>query len=726
MVYDIIIIMKSDIVLTVGITAHAEGVLAHKTMRAVFVGLENLDKKKYPYEIIIHIDRGSDSTINYFKRYEKDERIRIINSSFGDLGMSRNCIAQNAKGKYISFLDADDMLSSNWYVSALETMEKSKETIMVHPNIQFNFGAGTRLEYSERSNSFKKSEDAIVLAGVNRWCSAIMGERETFLSYPYMETKNGYGYEDYNLNSNTVGHGVKHMVAPETVMFYRQKTEGSLLASSNLERVIQPYVSLLDVNYIKTIPESEVRAMRPRVEETRKRKGVLKVYYAIRGNDTLNYFITPVAKLTKKILKVGLTKEQKDDTRVPKYMMEEWKKINEIESQLYPTEEALRGIFRAEPDDYDVGLAYYDLVRGIPKMPDYIFIVPWIRVGGADKVLINYLKAIQKHHPEWNVAVITTMPGKNVRLKDLPENAYVIDFGNRSDSLWVTQKEMLFSRLMVQLKCKKVHIINSEYGYVWAMTHKKFMSVERELVVSIFSTTNQYTPGMGTYANPFLVDLHDVVKRIYTDNQNMFDDLLKKEGFNCDKIKVIHQPVEELPNTKTDDEVREDGVFRILWAGRIDDEKNPRLVPRIAKRLGEGYKIDMFGELAKGYSKVEFMGENVEYMGGYSDLNKVAKKGYDLFLYTSLRDGMPNVLLEAASIGLPIVSSNIGGVGDFVRSGKTGILVDDIEDVEEYVKAIRVLSHDKKKAENLVKASRALLKKSFSWKTFYNDTKEVF
>ena len=45
MVYDIIIIMKSDIVLTVGITAHAEGVLAHKTMRAVFVGLENLDKK---------------------------------------------------------------------------------------------------------------------------------------------------------------------------------------------------------------------------------------------------------------------------------------------------------------------------------------------------------------------------------------------------------------------------------------------------------------------------------------------------------------------------------------------------------------------------------------------------------------------------------------------------------------------------------------------------------
>lgn len=717
--------MKMDIVLTVGVTAHAEGVLAHKTMQAIFVGLDKLNTKKYPYEIIVHIDNGDEATINYFKRYENDKRIRIINSHFHDLGMSRNCIAKNAKGKYISFLDADDMLSSNWYVSALRRMEESSEPIMVHPNIQFNFGAGTRLEFTVRKDSFEKFEDAIVLAGVNRWCSAIMGERETFLKYPYMETKNGYGYEDYNLNSNTVGHGIKHMVALDTVMFYRQKAEGSLLSSSNVERVIQPYVSLLDIDYMKSIKESDIQAMRPRTVESRRRGKMLKVYYAVRGNKYANFFITPVAKATKKVLGIQPASEKKSSTSIPKFMMEEWKKINKIDTQLYPTREALAEVFQAEPDNYDVGLAYYDLAKQIPKLPDYIFIVPWVRVGGADKVLMNYLKAISHHHPEWTVAVITTMPDKNSRLQDLPDNAYLIDFGNRANTLWPTQKEILFSRLLTQLQCKKIHIINSEYGYTWAMTHKKFMKSERELVVSIFSTTNQYTPGMGTYANPFLVDIYDVVTRIFTDNQRMADDLVRLEGFDAGKIKVIHQPMDEIIKME-ETKKKDDEVFRILWAGRIDDEKNPRLVPKIAKLLGDKYRIDMYGELAKGYTKYSFMDNNIEYVGPFTNFADFAKKNYDLFLYTSLRDGMPNVLLEAAAIGLPIVCSNVGGVGDFIKDGRTGVLVDDIENPGEYAGAIKALRNDRKKAEKLVEASRVSLKKTFSWKEFYNSTEDIF
>ncbi|MDO4746781.1 MAG: glycosyltransferase [Candidatus Saccharibacteria bacterium] len=718
--------MKKDIVLTVGITAHAEGVLAHKTMKAVFAGLEELDAKKYPYEIIVHIDNGTEPTINYFKRYEKDKRIRIINSHFGDLGMSRNCIAENARGKYISFLDADDMLSSNWYVSALKRIEESKDTIMIHPNIQFNFGAGTRLEFTERKDSFEKYEDAIVLAGVNRWCSAIMGERKTFLKYPYMKTENGYGYEDYCLNSNTVGHGIKHMVARDTVMFYRQKAEGSLLTSSNSDRVIQPYVSLFDIDYMKTISETEIQAMRPRTVESRRRGGMLKVYYAIRENNFLNYFITPVAILTKKVLRIRPAEEQKGGAKIPDFMMREWKKINEIETQLYPTKEALREIFQAEPDNYDVGLAYYDLVKSIPSKPDYVFIVPWVRVGGADKVLINYLKAIKYHHPKWAVAVITTMPGKNVKKEDLPDNSYIIDFGNRASTLWPTQREILFSRLMTQLQCKKIHIINSEYGYVWAMTHKKFMEHECDLAVSIFSTKNKYTPEMGTYANPFLLDIYNVVKNIYTDNYNMVEDLINLEGFDKKRIKVIHQPIEEIKQDGNKLGEKSGDVFRILWAGRVDDEKNPKILPKIASKLGDKYKIEMFGELAKGYSKTDFSGSNIEYKGKFSDFTMFKKENYDLFLYTSLRDGMPNVLLEAASIQLPIVASNIGGVGDFVIDGLTGVLVNDILEPEEYAKAIRGLNRDHKKTKELVEASKSLMKKSFSWKSFYEQTKDVF
>lgn len=719
--------MGERVVLTVGVTAHAEGILAHKTMQAIFVGLKELDSKKYPYEIIVHIDNGDDVTDEYFKRYEKDKRIKIIHSHFGDLGLSRNCIAQNANGKYISFLDADDMLSSNWYTSALKRMEESKETIMVHPNIQFNFGAGTRLEFTERKDSFEKYEDAIILAGVNRWCSAIMGERETFLKYPYMETKNGYGYEDYHLNSNTVGHGIKHMVAHETVMFYRQKASGSLLTSSNMDKVIQPYVSLFDIEFFKSITESEIQSMKPRTAESRRRGGMLKVYYAIRGNKYANFFITPVAKLTKRALGIGLAEEQKGGVKVPGFMLSEWKKINKIESQLYPTKDALKEIFQAEPDSYDVGLAYYDLVKDIPKKPDYIFVVPWVRVGGADKVLVNYLKAIKHNHPDWMVAVITTMPGKNIRSGDLPDNAYIVDYGNRASTIWPTQREILFSRLLTQLQCKKIHIINSEYGYTWASTHKKFMKNECELEVSIFSTTNQYTPGMGTYANPFLVDIYNVVKTVYTDNENMANDLVDVEGFDKQKVVVIHQPIEVPNDRNSETEKRSDGVFKILWASRIDHEKIPEIVSKIAQALGSlNFQIDMYGELANDYKRESFdtIG-NVKYCGKFSDFEKVAK-GYDAFLYTSVRDGMPNVVLEAGSVGLPIVASNIGGVSEVVIDDKTGLLVDNVLNADEYAEKIKYLIKHNKARSEYIDAMYEMLKKNYSWKKFYKDTNEIF
>lgn len=714
--------MKEKVVLTVGITAHAEGILAHKTMMGVFAGLSRIDTERYPYEIIVHIDNGDDETIKYFSRYENDKRFKIIKSSFGDLGMSRNCIATNARGKYISFLDADDILSFNWYVNALKRMEESEKTIMVHPNVQFNFGAGTRLEFTIREDSGDKFKDAVLLAGVNRWCSAIMGKRETFLKYPYMETKNGYGYEDYHLNSNTVGYGIKHMIAPETVMFYRQKREGSLLASSNSDKVIQPYVELLDIDYMKTITGKEVEKMRGPVTRERRLNGVLRVYYSIRKHEGINYFIIPVAKLVKKIFGIG-NREEKSD--VPDFVIREWKSINEVEDQLYPTPLALREIFQAKADDYSVGLAYYDLVKEIPALPQQIFVVPWIRFGGADKVLINYIKAIEHNHPDWKVAIITTLPGKVNKSIEIPKNAYVIDFGNKT--LWPTQKELLFSRLMTQLRCKNIHIINSEYGYLWAASHKKFVKSECKLDVSIFSMTNEYDPGIGSYANPYLVDIYDVINKIYTDNENMVNDLCEREGFDILKLKVIYQPIKIGDCGGERNICKHAGKFKILWASRIDNEKMPDIVPLIMKKLDPGqFEIDMYGEKAPGYVlQTEYI-RGLKYKGLYNGIKNIKDiSQYDMFLYTSNRDGMPNVLLEVASIGIPIVASNIGGVSEFIKDGVSGLLVDDITNEDIYVEKIKLLAKSNKMKQQLVDGAFMVLKKQHSWDGFYKDVKKM-
>ena len=710
--------MEDRIDLSVVITVHNEGLVAHKTMRSVFEAVQKAEEAGYVLEIIIHIDNGDKKTVDYFARYKNEDKIRVFKNSFGDLGLSRNFANKKARGGYVTFLDGDDLISSNWYIAALKVLEEAEVETVVHPEAILTFGNGENILTLQLDSGLNAR---LALIGDNCWCSVVMGKKEIFKKYPYCKMGKGYSFEDYKFNVDTLADGVQHKVASGTVLFYR-RSENSMLSQGNRDHAVLPYSRLLDFVNFKDFDFGEKENLKKNLKE----KSYV-IYKKIRGNDKLNYFITPVAKTVLKI--INHNHKSNENEKIPKYVLEEWEKINHIDSELYPYDYLVKRVkFYSAHENLDMGRVYSKIARGVTKIPDYVFIVPWVMRGGADKVLFNYIEALKEIHKDWHFAVITTLSSKNVWAKDLPTYVDCVDFGNLVASLSPEKQEIVFSKMIIQLKCKKIHIINSEYGYNWAKRHLTLLKNNYDLYVSIFAWG--YIEGSNlraiySYDNPCLFSIYSVVKKIFTDNMAMKKYMIDKNGFDGDKIEVHYQPIRELKLNSVKEELVNGHKLKILWAGRIAQEKLPGLVGTIGKKIDTGMAtIDVYGEIEKNVDAKMFNDITaLKYCGPYDGFDSLPIEEYDVLLYTSLNDGIPNVILEATAAGLPIIASNDGGVGEFIENGKTGILIEDYLDYEPYIMAIRDALKKPKRLQMYAKNAQQVLRERHSWKRFIDIVK---
>lgn len=257
------------------------------------------------------------------------------------------------------------------------------------------------------------------------------------------------------------------------------------------------------------------------------------------------------------------------------------------------------------------------------------------------------------------------------------------------------------------------------------MSHRTLVRDNYELNVSIF--TDDTLPGTEGqirvgYANPHVVEIYPLIDQIYTDNATAVKYLSNLNDFDEQKFSIHYQPSTTEIRTPLKKQVRK--KTRILWASRICTPKHPELLCRLARQLStEQYQIDVFGRFDNDYDEALFDGiETINYRGTYDGIDNLDVSPYSFFLYTSLNDGIPNILLEIASLGLPIIASDAGGVNEVIKDKQTGILVKD-ETPEAFLDAIKFAESNPEKMLKYAQDAQKLIKSRHNWESFITAVK---
>jgi len=116
------------------------------------------------------------------------------------------------------------------------------------------------------------------------------------------------------------------------------------------------------------------------------------------------------------------------------------------------------------------------------------------------------------------------------------------------------------------------------------------------------------------------------------------------------------------------------GIDGILWY--IGDGPLRQELEYLSKKLNIEDKVKWWGRVEWGENLFRLMGEG------------------DILCVPSLSEGFPRVVIEGMANGLPVIVSNVGGIGEVVRDGYNGLLVPP-GDVQSLGKAIERLLRDK-------------------------------
>lgn len=701
----------ADLDLSVILTAHAEEYLLRPTMRAIIEAIDVVGRAGLTAELVMVADNPTAATLDelnlWVDRVSFDAR--VVRAAHGEPGASRNTGVAAARGRYVALCDGDDLFTSDLLLAALRILGSRGGRTVVHPHHVLSFGDRTILWHVRGSDDPGVSYRDLLES--NLWPSCSITTRELLQEFPYPELPpgSGYGPEDYVWNIRTASAGISHVTAPDSFHFYRTRDSGGV-NNANSRAILPPF----DLDELRRgFPSTDVPYLG---SEPSVRQGARRI--AARAYHRFKPLARRVPfdarrRMYRRLREVA-GRPMWDFTALPEEVRSRVQRVAELEPavswSLLDLEKDRVPVWAPPTDEYAEVLEYvWDNLRG---QTDILVLAPWVGVGGADLVTINYARVlIGQAELHERVALLTTADAERTLPELLPAGLRHRQLPSAFRRFHKHRRQQLIAQALLLIRPKLILSIGC-FDFTQALRAYAPQICARSAVYVSFFAFDRI--GTGHYpTNPITDDAQRrylaLLAGIVTDNSVTAGLLRDALGVPHDLVKVHRQPA--LPEPPTLLEVTEGSAayddeqfdaahpFEIVWPHRLDREKRPDSLVRIAERLREagvparlhvhGSAI-LHGEDPDPRHRLRQLGVVIHgpYTGG---LPALPIKTYHCMLLTSESEGLPLSIVQAMLLGLPVVASAVGGVVDIIEDRRSGLLTGGPDDIEGFVRSIEEL-----------------------------------
>lgn len=375
-----------------------------------------------------------------------------------------------------------------------------------------------------------------------------------------------------------------------------------------------------------------------------------------------------------------------------------------------------------------------------------MMLIPWMVMGGADLFNLDVVKRIDKERFE--ISILSTVAGESTWRQRFEE--YVTDIFELPTFLDIENYAEFISYFIKTREIDVIFLTNSYYGYYLVPWLRKHFP---DVAIIDYVHMEEWYWRNGGYARTSGV-MGGILEKTYVCNERTRKVLINDFGREPESVETLYIGTDhEKYNADTVEsgQIRkvlgiEEGRKIVLFPCRMHPQKRPFLMLEIAEQVKKQIANIAFVAVGDGPQLEELKHtmaakqlSDTVYFAGRAENMLPYYKDADVTLICSLKEGLALTAYESLSMGVPVISSDVGGQKELIDDtvGKIIPLYQDEEteldarefseeEAQAYVAALVALLQDEEKYARMSTMCRRRIEEGFSSDIMIRKLENIF